>query len=86
MEKTTNWFVEPLDSFTNEVIAKELARTSDIVESVQLKINEGSLHSVFQVPAYSFIAKLKAGTTKFNLKFRVYCRIGKNAQVRLWRF
>jgi len=86
MKKMTNWFIEPLNAFTNEVIAKELAKTSDVVESVQLQINDGSVHSVFQVPAYSFIAKFKAGVKQFNLKFRVYCQSGKNAQTRLWKF
>ncbi|MBN2885061.1 hypothetical protein JXE04_04030 [Patescibacteria group bacterium] len=86
MERKTNWFIEPLNAFTNEVIAKELAKTADVTENVQLKISDGSFHSVFQVPAYSTIAKFKAGSAKFNLKFKVYCSSSKNAQVRLWKF
>ena len=86
MKKITSWFIEPLEAFSNEVMAKELAKTIDVGESEQLTVNDGSRHSVFQVPAYRFIAKFKAGVNQFNLKFRVYCRSGKNAQTRLWKF
>ncbi|MDD2680488.1 MAG: hypothetical protein PHE20_00085 [Patescibacteria group bacterium] len=83
---TTNWFVEPLNPFTNEVIAKELAKTADIVESVKLKINDGSVHAMYQVPSYHIISQLDAGKKQFSLKYKVYSRTGINAQIRIWNF
>lgn len=82
----TNWFVEPLDAFTNEVISKELAKTSDVVESVELKVSDGTVHSMFQVPSYRIVSQLNAGKKTFSLKYHVYSRVGKNAQIRIWNF
>lgn len=76
-KKITYWFVEPLDAFTNEAIARFLAETSDVSVSINLKLKNDKAISVFQLPDYRLVSKLYAGKNKFGFKFRVYRQQGK---------
>jgi hypothetical protein len=84
-EKVMNWFVEPEDAQTNEVLAKSLLALSQLDESVALLDSEGEEHSVFQVEAYSFVTRLYKDMTKFHLHFKVFYRSGTNGPLRLWK-
>lgn len=75
-KRKTYWFVEPLNGATNEAIAKELAKTSDVSETINLKVGDGSKHDAFQLPDYHLITLLYSSKTKFGFKFRVYRRQG----------
>ncbi len=83
-EKNMNWFVEPEDAHSNEVIAKSLLALSQLDESVALLDSEGVEHSVFQVENYAFVTRLYKDRTKFQLHFKVFNRSGKNGPLRLW--
>lgn len=83
-EKIMNWFVEPEDAHSNEVIAKNLLALSQLDESVALVDDEGKFHSVFQVENYTFVTHLYKDRTKFQLHFKVFNRPGKNGPLRLW--
>jgi hypothetical protein len=40
-KRITYWFVEPLDAFTNEAIARALVESSDISTIIELKLKTG---------------------------------------------
>jgi len=84
-KRKTYWFVEPLNSLTNEAIARELAKTSDISETIGLDVGDDSRHDVFQLPSYHLISLLYAGKVKFGFKFKIYRRQGRG-QAREWLF
>jgi hypothetical protein len=83
---STDWFVEPLDSHTNEIIAKNLAAVNKVDENVDVIDASGESHSVFQVEDHSFVTRLYKDKRKFSLNFNVYYRQGKNSKLRPWRF
>lgn len=86
MERKTNWFVEPLDSPTNEALARLLASTGDVMEAVQLKVFKGGHCSAFQLPGYQIITKLKNGKTSFGFKFRAYYQQNPHGPLYEWKF
>lgn len=80
----TSWYVEPCDANTNEVIAKNLAAVNKVNENVDLEDVDGLFHSVFEVEDYSFITRLYKDRFKFNLRFNVFYKKGKNDKLRPW--
>lgn len=82
----TDWFVEPSDAHTNEVIARNLSATNQLNENVDIEDDKGVSHSVYQVESHSFITRLYRDRQKFSLRFNVYTRQGKNKPIRLWQF
>lgn len=86
IKKITHWFVEPLDAFTNEAIAKFLADTSDVSTSIDIKLKGDKSCSAFQLPNYKLVSKLYASKNKFGFKFRVYRQQGRYGQVSEWKF
>ncbi|HZJ41088.1 MAG TPA: hypothetical protein VFD16_02395 [Candidatus Saccharimonadales bacterium] len=83
-ESTTNWFVEPEDANTNEIIARNLRAINQVEESVALKDANDNDRAVYQVNNYSFITQLYKDSGKFQLHFKVFYRSGKNGSLRLW--
>jgi hypothetical protein len=85
MEKRQiDWFVEPLSAHTNEVIAKSLSNSGDLIEHSKIVDDRGIDHSVYQLSNYSFITRLYKDRRKFNLDFNVYSRQGKYGKIKLW--
>jgi hypothetical protein len=82
----TEWFVEPCDSHTNEVIAKNLAALNQIDTHASLYDSDGFSHSVFQVEGHSFITRLYKDRHKFSLRFNVFSRQGRNGKLNPWKF
>ena len=82
----TYWFVEPLNPATNNSIASELAKTSDISEVVNLDIGDGVPRCAFLLPAYKMVTTLYASRGQFDFKFRVYRRQGLHGKVAEWTF
>lgn len=82
----TEWFVEPLDANTNEIIAKFLANLNQVDENHALTDSSGAERSVFQVSNYALVARLYKDRFKFSLKFKVYTRQGRYSLLRPWFF
>lgn len=82
----TEWFVEPLDANTNEIIVRSLASLNQVYENYALSDEEGIERSVFQLDKYSFVSRLYADRRKFSLKFKVYTRRGKHSPLSPWLF
>lgn len=85
-KKQTNWFVEPLDANTNEVICRTLIASHDLIEHISMLDENEESHSVIEVPNYAFINKLYKSKAKFKLDFNVYSKQGKYGKIKLWRF
>jgi len=77
------WFVEPLDDFTNESIARALAEVSSIDTLVNIIDDKSVGHNLYRVE-HKFITQLRKSQHAFN--FRVYNRQGENGALRLWKF
>lgn len=77
MEKQkSSWLIEPLDAHTNEVFARELARTANVIESVE-HFNEKEI-SVYVIDDYSLIQRLLDSRASQGLRFNVYRRRGRS--------
>ena len=84
----TYWFVEPRNTFTNQVIASRLAQQNQAGEDRQAVVmldDRGKSPSVWQVD-YSFVAELLRSKRTVSLDFRVYNRRGDRGPIRCWKF
>lgn len=75
---TYDWWIEPLDDITNQVIAEELPSSS----TEEILIENFRRRRAWPC-SYELIAKLKkaARTSRINLRYYVYNRRG-NSQIR----
>lgn len=72
MEIKYSWFIEPLDSFTNEVISRELPEENCSRETL---CADGKKRNLWRC-GYALISQLKRSKKYSNLKFRVFVRQG----------
>jgi len=72
----TQWFVEPLDMRTNEIIAQALAKKcrADVVD-LCLVDDEGKEHQVYMVD-FPFINFLRKSRITHSLNYRIFDRAG----------
>jgi hypothetical protein len=84
MEKTLSWFIEPLDSHTNGVIARRLAELNEISDSTsQIALDDkGIERSVYRVKDHKRILEFYKSKMQFQLKFAVYTRMGIDAPLK----
>ena len=88
IESKAHWYVEPIGSYTNQVIARRLAELDELVVGTNqsMKDADGQERSVFEVPNYSFITELYKSKADLALKFNVYTRALNYGPIRLWLF
>ncbi len=82
----TQWFVEPLDANTNEVIVKFLINLGQVYENYALRDEKGIPRTVLQLEKYSYVSRLYSDKFKFSLKFKIYTRRGNRSPLRPWLF
>lgn len=82
----TQWFVEPLDANTNEVIVRFLINQCEVYENYSLRDNKGVARTVLQLEKYSYVSRLYNDKFKFSLKFKIYTRQGSHSSLRPWLF
>ncbi len=80
------WFVEPLDSSTNEIMARYLSLLGHLAEKAGFNDKESTNHFVYEVPGYSVISRFLNDKKKFALKFRIYYRQRNHGPIHLWKF
>lgn len=85
-KRSIYWFVEPLDSHTNEIMARHLSSLGNLIEHAGLKDKNENCHFVYEVPSYSVITRFNNDKQKFSLKFRVYYRQRNHGPIHLWNF
>jgi len=87
-ESKAHWFIEPIGSHTNQVIARRLAEITEVVAGINqsMKDNLGVEHSVFEVPSHVFITELQKSAADLELKFFVYTRALNHGPIKLWLF
>ncbi len=76
---TKEWFIYPLNSETNEVIARELAKTIEIDE---VETERGWMFRC----SYSHINAFLKATAHFNLQFKVFRRRKTSHKIEEWKF
>jgi hypothetical protein len=81
--RDTQWFVEPLDYFTNKVIAEVLAREGLVDESEQVGVMDsgGKVHNLWRVPGGKILFLKRAKRNEPRFKFRFWSRSGKNGVI-----
>jgi hypothetical protein len=79
------WFVKPLDDFTNQAVIDLLSKTADVDEIPELPDNEGKVHRVLRVD-YGTVQLIQYSKKHMPLRFRVFNRYGSHGQAREWRF
>ena len=82
----TYWYAEPLNPATNESIARELAKNSDVAEAINLDVGDGAPRSAYQLPDYRVVALLYASKKSFGFKFKIYRRQGTRGKIAEWKF
>lgn len=90
MKKRTEceWFVEPLDDQTNQIIFRHLAETGaggDDDMFIHLPDSKGTFHNVLKVPDHRFIAQLQRSRENLDLHFLIFTREG-GGKLKLWPF
>lgn len=76
------WYVEPLDSYTNQVVA---TRISEENAHDGIRCEDGISRYLWEC-SHSFIAELKRSQEDLGVRFKVFCREGKSGAVREWKF
>jgi|GEM_PF-966338 len=88
IESKAHWYIEPIGSHTNKVIAQRLAELDELTVGTNqsMKDNLGAEHSVFEVPGYSFVTEMHKSAADLELKFFVYTRVLDYGPIKLWLF
>ena len=84
MEKKISWFIEPMGSKTNAIIARRLAELNEIADSPNQMLvdDKGKPHPVYQLVSHQRALEFYKSKTQFQLKFKVYTRIGLDSPLR----
>jgi len=88
IESKAHWYIEPIGSHTNQVIARRLAELEELTVGINqsMKDDLGVEHSVFEVPGYSFVTEMYKSKADLELKFFVYTRALNHGPIKLWLF
>jgi hypothetical protein len=79
------WFVKPLDDFTNQAITDLLSKTADVDEICELNFDQDKITNVLRVN-YGTVQLIQYSKKHMPLMFRIFNRRGPNGQVREWKF
>ena len=74
IQSTTQWFVEPIGGWTNEITASFLEVSQSPAEQMHCEDDKGEPREVWLLPNYDALLKLNASVKTFNLRYRVYTR------------
>ena len=85
---TVEWYVEPIGSHTNKVVADFLTSKEELVvgSHANLKDNKKKEHSVYRMPDYFSITALYKSKVTLGLTFNVFSRFKNYGPIRLWIF
>ena len=83
--KNYQWFIEPLDGYTNEAISRALAEIA-MHGSISSEIDEkGKPHEVYLVE-HIIIERFENSKRYFGFKFNSFNRLGSFGKIRGWKF
>ncbi len=82
---THKWYIEPDDTWTNEVLGKNQEFLSDDGIFDGVKCVDGKPHKLWRCKDYAFVAQLCKSRGQLKIKFKVWHQEG-NGQIRLWGF
>lgn len=79
--RSYTWFVEPLDAYTNQVIA---SRISEENAHEGIECADGISRNLWECP-HRFIAELNRSQSELGIRFKVFRREG-HGSIREWTF
>ncbi len=79
------WFVKPLDDFTNQAVTELLLKTGDVDEVLELKDGHSKTHRVLRVD-YGVVQLVQRSQKHQPLRFKVFNRQGPDSAAREWKF
>ena len=77
-QRTYDWFLEPKDSYTNEVISKNVDEENTLINVV---CADGQKHNLWQCSS-GMRDMLWFSRSNLNIKFRIFGREGKNGKIK----
>jgi hypothetical protein len=77
MKRIFTWYIEPLDSSTNEVLSNQLPE-EDYCNNIKC---ENGRHNLWKCN-WKFIEVFLKSQKNFNLKFGIYCKQGNNGKIK----
>jgi hypothetical protein len=80
--RTYTWFVEPLDAYTNEVLARELPE-ENFCRDMLCEDERG--RDLWECKS-SFVSFLRRSQKNLHVRFKVYVREGQHGKIRLANF
>ncbi|MFH1656761.1 MAG: hypothetical protein ABH956_03245 [Candidatus Nealsonbacteria bacterium] len=76
------WYVEPLDSFTNNIIMRELEEIGGIIDTRRNSpCSDKKRHNLIQCPSFAFLKFLWESINDLHIKFNIFNQQG-NGQIR----
>ena len=86
MEKPVHkWFIEPLDSKTNEVLARNQQFLCEEQTLDGVWCSDGKTHKLWGCKDYGFVNKMRNSRVDLRLKFKVWHQQSQG-QIREWVF
>lgn len=76
------WYVEPSDSYTNQVVA---SRISEENAHDGIRCADDISRNLWEC-SHSFIAELRRSQDDLGIRFKIFCREGKSGAIREWKF
>lgn len=77
--RSYTWFVEPLDAFTNQVIA---SRISEENAHEGIECADGVARNLWEC-LHRFISELRRNESELGIRFKIFCREGHGG-IRQW--
>lgn len=82
---TTHWYVQPIDDFTNALIANLLTEDGSISDSINQKLVVGDKEFLAYRISRKHLRILEASIKKnHQIRLKIYCQQGKDGQVQPW--
>ena len=82
VQSTTQWFAEPLDDFSNTVIARLVHADETEMQIFIVTDTDGHTHNAWLIESWSQIKYLQSSSQNIALRFNIWERQNKEGRVR----
>lgn len=83
-ERSYRWYVEPLDSHTNEVIGRYDRFHDEIFCLFGVICDDGKKHDLWECESRSTLTKIENSKRELNLHFSIWVQEGRHGVIRRW--
>lgn len=81
-KRPCTWFIEPLDSYSNEVIGRGLSDRC----AGRFRCSDGRDHDLWECESWAFVRGVCRSEEDLKLNFEVWCRVGDFCSIRKFPF